>query len=132
MPDLILALATVLDRVEALSLFVGYDPACHAPLSEIVTLEDRLRTIDTTVELMQGQLDEVLALLKRLAAVRGEVSRWRYATDDGDAFPMCDTCVLTTADVEGEYHCPGCGQWYVIQHPEGEFVVTRLYDREDT
>jgi hypothetical protein len=57
-------LATLLDRLEALSLFVGYDPAGHAPLDEIVTIEDRLRTIDTAVELIQGQLDEVLALLK--------------------------------------------------------------------
>ena len=29
-----------------------------------VTLDDRLRTLDTAVELMQGQLAEVLALLK--------------------------------------------------------------------
>lgn len=57
-------LATVQARLDALCAFVGYDPASHAPLDEIVTLEDRLRTIDTTVELMQGQLDEVLALLR--------------------------------------------------------------------
>jgi hypothetical protein len=62
MPDP--TLATLLDRVEALSLFVGYDPACHVPLDEIVTIEERLRTMDTALELMQGQLAEVLALLK--------------------------------------------------------------------
>jgi hypothetical protein len=57
-------LATILARLDALCAFVGYDPACHAPLDELVTLEDRLRTIDTAVELMQGHLDEVLALLR--------------------------------------------------------------------
>jgi hypothetical protein len=57
-------LATLLARLEALCAFVGYDPASHAPLDEIVTLEDRLRTIATAVELMQQQLDEVLALLR--------------------------------------------------------------------
>jgi hypothetical protein len=59
-------LATLLARVEALCAFVGYDPAGHAPLDELVTLEDRLRTIDTAVELMQGQLAEVLALLRAM------------------------------------------------------------------
>jgi hypothetical protein len=63
-------IATLLDRLEALCAFVGYDPAGHAPLDEIVTLEDRLRTIDTAVELMQGQLDEMLALLRALQAGR--------------------------------------------------------------
>jgi hypothetical protein len=63
-PTLPSLLATLQARLDALCAFVGYDPATHAPLDEIVTLEDRLRTIDTTVELMQGQLDEVLALLK--------------------------------------------------------------------
>jgi hypothetical protein len=58
------------------------------------------------------------------------MSRWRYETDDGDTFVMCDVCVLTTAEVSGEYHCHACDQWYFIQHPGGEFVVERLYDRE--
>jgi len=62
MPDA--TLATLLARLDALCAFVGYDPAGHAPLDEIVTLEDRLRTLDTAVELMQGQLGEVLALLR--------------------------------------------------------------------
>lgn len=61
-------LATLLARVEDLSLFVGYDPGHHAPLEEVVTLEDRLRTIDATLELMQGQLAAVLALLRGEAA----------------------------------------------------------------
>jgi hypothetical protein len=56
-------LATLLARLDGLCAFVGYDPDGHAPLDEIVTLEDRLRTIDTAVELMQAQLAEVLALL---------------------------------------------------------------------
>jgi hypothetical protein len=62
MPDA--TLATLQARLDALCAFVGYDPSGHAPLDELVTLEDRLRTIDTAVELMQGQLDEVLAWLK--------------------------------------------------------------------
>jgi hypothetical protein len=57
-------LATILNRLEDLCAFIGYDPADHAPLDEIVTLEDRLRTLDTAVELMQWQLDEILALLR--------------------------------------------------------------------
>jgi hypothetical protein len=59
-------LATLLAHVEALSLFVGYDPAGHAPLDETCTIDDRLRTIDTALELMQGQLAEVLALLRAI------------------------------------------------------------------
>jgi hypothetical protein len=62
MPDP--TLVTLQARLDALCAFVGYDPAGHAPLDEIVTIEDRLRTIDTAVELMQAQLAEVLALLK--------------------------------------------------------------------
>jgi hypothetical protein len=62
MPDI--TLATLQARLDGLCAFVGYDPASHAPLDEIVTIEDRLRTIDTAVELMQAQLAEVLALLK--------------------------------------------------------------------
>jgi hypothetical protein len=57
-------LATLQARLDALCAFVGYDQSSHAPLDEIVTLEDRLRTIDTAVELMHGQLGEILALLK--------------------------------------------------------------------
>jgi hypothetical protein len=57
-------LAALLARVDALAHFVGLDAADHTPLDEAVTLEDRLRTLDTAVELMQGQLAEVLALLK--------------------------------------------------------------------
>jgi nicotinamide mononucleotide adenylyltransferase len=64
MPDAPPTLATLLARVEELCLFVGYDRASHAPLDEIVTLEERLRTIDVAVELMEGQLAEVLALLR--------------------------------------------------------------------
>jgi hypothetical protein len=62
MPDP--TLATVQARLDGLCAFVGYDHASHAPLDEIVTLEDRLRTMDTAVELMQAQLAELLALLK--------------------------------------------------------------------
>ena len=54
-----------------------------------------------------------------------------YETDAGERFTMCDVCVLTTQDMCGEYHCPGCHQWYCIQHTEGEFLVARLYDREE-
>jgi hypothetical protein len=68
MPDA--TLAALLDRLEALCAFVGYDPASHAPLDEIVTIEERLRMIDGSVELMQGQLDEVLALLRAMQAGR--------------------------------------------------------------
>ena len=57
-------LATLYDRLDALARFVGHDPADHTPLDEAVTIEERLRTLDTAVELMQQQLDEVLALLK--------------------------------------------------------------------
>jgi len=62
MPDA--TLATLQARLDALCAFVGHDPSSHAPRDEIVTLEDRLRTLDTAVELMQGQLAEVLALLR--------------------------------------------------------------------
>jgi hypothetical protein len=54
-----------------------------------------------------------------------------YETEEGDTFAMCPVCVLTTQDVEGEYHCHGCQQWYLIHHQESEFVVQRLYDRDD-
>jgi hypothetical protein len=57
-------LAALCDRVDALTRFVGLDAADHTPLDEAVTIEDRLHTIDTAVELMQGQLAEVLDLLK--------------------------------------------------------------------
>jgi hypothetical protein len=63
-PTLPSLLATLQDRLDGLCAFVGYDPACHAPLDEIVTLEERLRTMDTALELMQEQLTEVLALLR--------------------------------------------------------------------
>jgi hypothetical protein len=56
--------------------------------------------------------------------------RWVYETDHGETFVMCDVCVMATADVEGEYRCPGCHQWYLMTHPDGAFVVARLYDRE--
>jgi hypothetical protein len=56
--------------LEGLCAFVGYDPVSHAPIDEIVTLEDRLQTMDTTVELMQGQLDEVLARLRAMQESR--------------------------------------------------------------
>ena len=44
-----------------------------------------------------------------------------YETEEGDTFAMCPVCVLTTQDVEGEYHCHGCQQWYLIR-PPGERV----------
>jgi hypothetical protein len=63
-PRALPTLATLQARLDALCAFVGSDPRCHAPLDEIVTLEDHLRTISTAVELMQGQIAEILALLK--------------------------------------------------------------------
>jgi len=64
MPDPILS--TLQDRLDGLCAFVGYDPASHAPLDEIVTMEDRLRALDTALELMQEHLTEVLALLRAI------------------------------------------------------------------
>jgi hypothetical protein len=64
MPDP--TLATLQDRLDGLCAFVGYVPASHAPLDEIVTLDDRLRTMDTALELMQEQLTEVLARLRAI------------------------------------------------------------------
>lgn len=57
-------LATLQDRLDGLCAFVGYDPIHHAPLDEIVTLEDRLRTMEAALAHMQRQLGEVLALLR--------------------------------------------------------------------
>jgi len=62
MPDP--AITTLQACLDGLCAFVGYDPAGHAPLDEIVTLEDRLRALDTVLELMQAQLAEVLAHLR--------------------------------------------------------------------
>jgi hypothetical protein len=63
-------LATLQARLDGLCAFVGYDPACHAPLDEIVTLDDRLRTMEAALELLQArlqlQLAEVLALLRMI------------------------------------------------------------------
>jgi hypothetical protein len=56
--------------------------------------------------------------------------RWIYETEDGDTFVMCATCVLTTAGLEGEYHCPTCGHWYFFDLTDDAWGVTRLYDRE--
>lgn len=68
MPDP--TLATLQARLDGLCAFVGYDPINHAPLDEIVTLDDRLRTMEAALELLQArlqlQLAEVLALLRMI------------------------------------------------------------------
>jgi hypothetical protein len=63
-------LATLQARLDGLCAFVGYDPIHHAPLDEIVTLEDRLRTMEAVLEHIQRQLAVVLAALLALQAGR--------------------------------------------------------------
>jgi hypothetical protein len=68
MPDA--TLATLQARLDGLCAFVGYDPINHAPLDEIVTLDDRLRTMEAALEHIQRQLAVVLAALLALQAGR--------------------------------------------------------------
>jgi hypothetical protein len=64
-------LATIQARLDGLCAFVGYDPINHAPLDEIVTIDDRLRTMDAALELLQARLQFQLAeVLVRLRALQ--------------------------------------------------------------
>jgi len=69
MPDP--TLATLQARLDGLCAFVGYDPIHHAPLDEIVTLDDRLRTMEAALELLQARLQFQLAeVMVRLRTIQ--------------------------------------------------------------
>lgn len=71
MSDATPTLATLQARLDGLCAFVDDDPINHAPLDEIVTIDDRLRTMEAALELLQARLQFQLAeVLVRLRAIQ--------------------------------------------------------------